>query len=59
MKLIPLKAAMERLGFKKTKTMELVRAGKLMARKDGNRVMIDADSIDAHHQSLPYIKPQT
>jgi excisionase family DNA binding protein len=58
MKLIPLKAAMERLGFKKTKAMELVKAGKLKARKDGNRVMIDADSIDAYHLSLPEIKPQ-
>jgi excisionase family DNA binding protein len=58
MKLIPLKAAMERLGFKKTKAMELVAAGKLRAFRSGNRVMIDADSIDAYHLSLPEIKPQ-
>jgi hypothetical protein len=58
MKLITLKAALEKGGFKKTKAMELVKAGTLKARKAGNRVMIDADSIDAYHQSLPEIKPQ-
>jgi hypothetical protein len=56
MRLIPLKAALEKGGFKKTKAMKLVKAGTLKARKAGNRVMIDADSIDAYHLTLPEIQ---
>jgi hypothetical protein len=57
--LIPMKAALERGGFKRTKAYELIDAGRIVAYKMGHQTMIDSDSIDAYHASLPRIEPST
>jgi hypothetical protein len=55
--LIPMKAALERGHFKRTKAYKLIDAGAILAYKMGHKTMIDADSIDAYHASLPPIEP--
>jgi hypothetical protein len=55
--LITMKAALEKGGFKRTKAYELIDAGKIIAYKMGHQTMVDADSIDAYHASLPRIEP--
>jgi hypothetical protein len=55
--LIPLKAALEKGGFKRTKAYELINEGKIIAYKMGHQTMVDADSIDDYHSSLPRIEP--
>ena len=55
--LIPMKAALVKGGFKRTKAYELIDAGKIDAYKMGHQTMIDANSIDAYHASLPRIPP--
>jgi hypothetical protein len=55
--LITMKAALEKGGFKRTKAYELINAGKINAYKMRHRTMVDADSIDAYHASLPPIGP--
>ena len=55
--LIPMKAALERGHFKRTKAYELIDAGKIDAYKQGHQTLIDADSIDRYHASLPPITP--
>ncbi|MDH2380825.1 helix-turn-helix domain-containing protein [Bradyrhizobium sp. CER78] len=57
--LIPLKKALERGGFGRTKAYELINEGKIIAYKMGGQTMVDADSIDAYHMSLPRIEPGT
>ena len=36
-----------------TKAYELIAAGKIAAYKDGRKSLVDLDSIDAYHRSLP------
>jgi hypothetical protein len=55
--LITMKAALAKGGFKRTKAYELIDAGKIIAYKMGHQTMVDADSIDAYHASLPRIEP--
>jgi excisionase family DNA binding protein len=55
--LITMKAACERGGFKRTKAYELIADDKIIAYKMGHQTMIDADSIDDYHASLPRIQP--
>jgi hypothetical protein len=55
--LIPLKRALVKGGFGKTKIYELIDQEKITAFKMDGKTMIDADSIDAYHQSLPRIPP--
>ena len=57
--LIPLKKALERGGFGRTKAYKLIKKGKIIAYKMEGRTMVDADSIDAYHMSLPRIEPST
>ncbi|QHO78061.1 hypothetical protein ACH79_41300 [Bradyrhizobium sp. CCBAU 051011] len=57
--LIPLKKALERGGFGRTKAYELIRKGKIIAYKMEGQTMVDADSIDAYHMTLPRIQPRT
>jgi hypothetical protein len=40
-------------GFGKQKAYDLIRAGKIDARKMGRRTMVDRRSIDRYHKSLP------
>jgi hypothetical protein len=55
--LITMKKALERGGFSRTKAYELINNGTLTAYKMGHWTMIDADSIDRYHASLPQIPP--
>ncbi|MDA9497687.1 hypothetical protein XI05_09310 [Bradyrhizobium sp. CCBAU 11357] len=57
--LVPLKKALERGGFGRTKAYELIKNGRILAYKMGGQTMVDADSIDAYHRSLPRIEPST
>jgi hypothetical protein len=57
--LIPLKKALERGGFGRTKAYDLINNGKIIAYKMGGQTMIDADSIDAYHLTLPRIEPSS
>ena len=36
-----------------TKAYQLISTGKIEAYKDGNKTLIDLNSIDAYHRSLP------
>jgi hypothetical protein len=55
--LISMKAALERGGFRRTKAYRLINEGKIIAYKMDHQTMIDADSIDAYHASLPRFEP--
>jgi hypothetical protein len=57
--LIPLKKALERGGFGRTKAYQLIKKGKIIAYKMEGQTMVDADSIDAYHMTLPRIEPNT
>ena len=52
-----MKAALEKGGFKRTKAYELIKEGKIEAYKMGHQTMVDADSIERYHASLPRIEP--
>lgn len=54
--LISMKTACERGGFKRTKAYELILEGKIIAYKMGHSTMVDADSLDAYHASLPRVE---
>jgi hypothetical protein len=49
----------ERGGFDRTKAYKLIKRGKIIAYKMEGRTMVDADSIDAYHMTLPRIEPST
>jgi hypothetical protein len=55
--LIPLKKALVKGGFGKTKAYALIEKGKVIAYKMDGKTMIDADSIDDYHLSLARILP--
>jgi hypothetical protein len=55
--LIPLKKALAKGGFGRTKAYRLINEGKIIAYKMEGQTMVDADSIDAYHMSLPRIEP--
>jgi hypothetical protein len=38
-----------------TKMYELINSGKVIAYKDGGRTLLDADSINRYHASLPRV----
>ncbi|MDH2380885.1 helix-turn-helix domain-containing protein [Bradyrhizobium sp. CER78] len=54
-----MKKALERGDFGRTKAYELIKEKKIIAYKMGGQTMVDADSIDAYHMSLPRIEPGT
>jgi hypothetical protein len=41
-----------------TRLYELIAAGKINAYKDGNKTLIDLNSVDARQAALPKIKPR-
>jgi hypothetical protein len=55
--LIPLKKALEKGSFGRTKAYRLINEGKIIAYKMEGQTMVDADSIDAYRMSLPRIEP--
>jgi len=56
--LISMKSALERLGCRRTKAYELINHGIIKAFKMGHQTMVDRDSIDAYHSSLPSFEPR-
>jgi Helix-turn-helix domain len=56
--LIPLKGACAKGHFGQTTAYKLINAGKIDAFKMQGRVMIDANSIERYHLSLPKIEPK-
>jgi hypothetical protein len=56
--LIPFKEALARGHFKSTTAYKLINAGKIEAFKMEGRTMIDADSIQRYHATLPKIEPK-
>lgn len=54
--LISFKTAMERLCCRRDMVYDLIRAGKIVAYKRGNRTLIDADSVAAYLASLPRLE---
>ena len=54
--LITLKKACEKGGFGRTKAYKLINEGKIIAYKMEGQTMVDADSIDAYHMTLPRIE---
>ena len=48
---------MEKGGIGRTKAYRLINEGKIIAYKMEGQTMVDADSIDAYHMSLPRIEP--
>jgi excisionase family DNA binding protein len=57
--LITMKAALAKAGFSRSKAYRLINDGSIVAYKRGGQTMIDADTIDAYHASLPRIEPRT
>ena len=55
--LIPLKKALEKGGFGRTKAYRLINEGKIVAYRMEGQTMVDADSIEAYHSTLPRIEP--
>ena len=55
--LIPLKKALAKGGFGKTKAYELIDQEKNIAYRMGGRTMVDANSIDEYHLTLSRILP--
>jgi excisionase family DNA binding protein len=47
------KAGLEYLGTGRTRAYELIAAGSITAVKLGHKTMLDLDSIDRFHNSLP------
>ena len=54
--LIPLKRALEKGGFGRTKAYRLINEGKITAYRMEGTTMIDVDSIEAYHMTLPRIE---
>jgi excisionase family DNA binding protein len=52
-RVVSAKEAMRYLSIGETKLHELLNAGSLTARKNGNRLLIEVESLDAYIDSLP------
>jgi hypothetical protein len=52
-RLVPLKEAVHYGRFSKSQAYNLIRAGKIKARKQGSRTLIDLDTIDEYQRTLP------
>jgi hypothetical protein len=55
-RLQPLMKACEYGHFRRTFAYELIKQGKIVARKRGNRTMVDLNSVDRYLQSLPRVE---
>jgi excisionase family DNA binding protein len=60
-RLVPMKEACKYGKFGIDKCYELIAQEKIVAYKDGGRVLVDLNSIDAYHRTLPRVitKPRT
>ena len=56
--LIPMRAALSKVGCGHTKIYDLIQRGKIVAYRMDGKTMVDADSIDHYHASLPRIEPR-
>ena len=56
-RLIPLKVALQKGGFGRTKAYRLINEGKIVAYRMEGQTMVDADSIETYHGTLPRIEP--
>lgn len=61
LRLVPIKEACTYGRFGMDKCRELIAQDKIVAYKDGGRVKVDLNSIDAYHRTLPRVitKPRT
>jgi hypothetical protein len=57
-RLASFKAACAYGGFKKDKAYALINSGVIDAYKMGHQTMVDLDTIDRYHASLPRIVPR-
>jgi len=55
-RLLKVKEALVYAGVGRTKLYELIAAGKIEAVKDGGSTLVDRDSIDRYHASLPALE---
>jgi excisionase family DNA binding protein len=53
-----MKVACQYSGYGQSKMYELIRSGKIAAVKDGRTTLVDLDSVDRYHASLPKIGPR-
>jgi hypothetical protein len=53
--LIRFKEGLARAKCGTTKMYQLINQGKIIAYRDGGRTLLDADSIDRYHASLPRV----
>jgi hypothetical protein len=56
-RLVPFRDGCKYGGFGKSKGYELMHTGKIKGSKMGKRTMLDLESIDRYHASLPKITP--
>lgn len=57
-RLAPVREACRYGNFGHTKCYEFINEGAIIAVKRGRQTLIDLDSIDAYHASLPRIEPK-
>jgi hypothetical protein len=57
-RLASMKVAVRYGGFSITKLYNLIAAEKIKAYKDGHKTMVDLDTVDAYHRSLPAFIPR-
>jgi excisionase family DNA binding protein len=58
MRLVTIPEACKYARCAKSKLYQLIGEGKIVAVKDGHATLIDLNSIDAYHASLPRIEPR-
>ena len=49
--------ASEESGYSRSKIFRLIRKKLIRAKKDGGRVIVDMEFVDAYRESLPDVKP--
>lgn len=52
-RLVEMNQACRYAGVSRTRMYQLIKEGKVTAYKDGNKTLIDLNTIDAYHNSLP------
>ncbi len=53
----PKQVALE-YSFSRSKVQDLINEGKIVARRAGGRLIIDAESVDAYIESCPIVEPK-
>ncbi len=54
----PKQVALE-YSLSRSKVQDLINEGKIVARRAGGRLIIDAESVDAYIESCPIVEPKT